>query len=32
MDRVRAEQAFSGPEELRAQITEDVGHVRELLS
>ncbi|HCV00879.1 MAG: riboflavin biosynthesis protein RibF [Dehalococcoidia bacterium] len=32
VDRVRAEQTFSGPEELRAQIAEDVHHVRELLS
>ena len=32
LDRVRPEQAFSGPEALRAQITEDVGRVRELLS
>lgn len=32
VDRVRPEQAFSGPEELRAQIAEDVAHVRELLS
>ncbi len=32
VDRVRPEQAFSGPEALRAQIAEDVVHVRELLS
>ncbi len=32
VDRVRPEQAFSGPEELRAQIARDVRHVRELLS
>ncbi len=32
VDRVRPEQAFSGAGELRAQIAEDVQHVRELLS
>jgi len=32
VDRVRPEQAFSGAEELRAQIAEDVRHVREVLS
>ena len=32
VDRVRPEQAFSGPEELRAQIAADVEHVREVLA
>lgn len=32
VDRVRAEQAFSGPEELRAQIAADVEHVRGVLA
>jgi len=32
VDRVRPEQAFSGPEELRAQIAADVEHVRGVLA
>ena len=32
VERVRPERAFAGPEELRAQIAQDVAHVRGLLS